>query len=104
MCHGRCQALRWKFVENRINLSLQEFKKCDVKGRDCIEEKSNATFKCQTPCQGIFADITQWDDVFTMETPEDVMQPIREEYETFKKNNIKHFKFDSTATGTAFGA
>ena len=101
--HGRCQALRWEFVKNRIINSSQEFKKCSVKGRDCIEEMSNATFNCQTPCEGIYADITQWDDVYTMETTENVMQPVIAEYKTFKKNNVRHFKFNSSAATTVYG-
>ena len=35
----------------------QDRKKCDVKGRDCIEKKSNATFNCQTSCQESHANI-----------------------------------------------
>ena len=83
--------------------SSQGIRKCDVKGRDCIEEKSNSTFNCQTPCEGIYADIDQWDDLNTMETTENVMQPIIAEYKTFKKNNVRHFKFDSSAKTTVFG-
>ena len=32
---------------------------CDPKGRDCIEENSSKTFKCNTTCVGIYADV-QW--------------------------------------------
>ena len=83
--------------------SSQDIKKCNGKGRDCIEEKSNSTFNCQTPCKGIYADVTQWYDWNTMETIEDVMQPIIAEYKTFKKNNVRNVKFDSTAVTTVFG-
>ena len=63
---------------------------------------------CQTPCQGIYADITQWHrcldvQMDTMGTTEDVMQPILTEYKIFKKNNVKHFRFNSSATATVFG-
>ena len=95
--------MRCEFVKNRIIDSSQDLKKCSVKGRDCIEEMSNATFNCQTPCEGIYADIDQWDDLNTMETTENVMQPIIAEYKNFKKNNVRHFKFDSSAATTVFG-
>ena len=64
---------------------------------------SNATFNCKTPCEGIYADIDQWDDWDTMETMENVMQPIIAEYKTFKKNNVRNVKFDSSAVTTVFG-
>ena len=64
---------------------------------------SNATFYCQTPCEGIYADIDQWDDGSTMETTENVMQPIIAEYKAFKKNNVRNFKFDSSEQTTVFG-
>ena len=35
--------------------------KCSLKGRDCIEEKSNFGFNCNTTCEGIFANV-QWED------------------------------------------
>ena len=35
--------------------------KCSLKGRDCIEEKSNLGFNCNTTCEGIFANV-QWED------------------------------------------
>ena len=95
--------MRWKFVKNIIITSPQGIKKCNLKGRDCIEERSNATFNCQTACQGIYADVTQWDDIYTMETIEDVMQPIIAEYRAFKKKNVRNFMFDSSAATTVFG-
>ena len=76
---------------------------CGPEGRQCIQKNSANTFNCSTTCQGIYADVTQWDDIYTMETVEDVMQPIIAEYKTFKKNNVRHFKFDSSANTTVFG-
>ena len=32
---------------------------CDLKGRDCIEKNSSKTFKCNTTCVGIYADV-EW--------------------------------------------
>ena len=89
-------------VKNEI-ISPQKINKCSTKGRDCIEKKSNATFNCQTSCQGIYADITQWDEEYTMETTKYVMQPLMTEYEKFKGNNVKHVRFNSSASATVYG-
>ena len=83
--------------------SSQDIKKCTARGRDCIEAKSDATFNCQTPCQGIYADINQWYSKYTVGNMEDMIEPLLKEYKTFKKNNVKHFRYDDTATSSVFG-
>ena len=78
-------------------------KKCNLQGRDCFQENWNATFNCQTSCQGIYADIVQWGDRGIIETMKDMMKPLFEEYKTFKQKQIRHFGFNATACSTMFG-
>ena len=75
--------------------------KCSSKGRDCIEEKSGFTFDCLPSCGGTYADTEAWPDFGW--SFEDMIQPLTSEYNNFKQNNVKHFRFNSTATLTAFG-
>ena len=73
--------------------------KCSAKGRDCIENLTTHSFDCQTTCDGIYADGEQQKD----ETLQDMIKLLKEKYEIFKRNNIKHFRFNSTANSTMFG-
>ena len=86
-----------------IVILSQDIKKCSARGRDCIEAKSDASFNCQASCQGIYADITHWDDRDTLTKMENVMQPIIREYKAFKQSNQKHFRFNNTAASNVFG-
>ena len=38
---------------------MQDLKKCNPEGRDCIERKSILSFNCSVTCEGIYADV-QW--------------------------------------------
>ena len=78
-------------------------KKCDPKGRDCIEKYSAETFNCSTTCEGMYADIS-W-KATKMEDEKDKKQyeMLTFEYEKFKKENVKHFRFSSKARFSNFG-
>ena len=58
--------------------------------------------ECKTSGQGIYADITQWDEEYTRETTKEVIQPLITEYENLKQNNFKHVRFDSFASATVY--
>ena len=45
-------------------------RRCDAKGRDCIEKNSAKTFNCSTTCVGIYADV-QWIGKTIEETTDD---------------------------------
>ena len=106
-----CKCVPWEMPgfevrickQDMIVSTSQDIKKCSARGRDCIDEKANATFDCQTPCQGIHADITHWDDWKSLETMEIVLQPIMRKYESFKQSELKHFRFNCTAASKVFG-
>ena len=35
--------------------------KCDMKGRDCIEENFSRKFYCNSTCEGVYADVQKVD-------------------------------------------
>ena len=76
-------------LSTTYNILSQDHKKCDTIGRDCIEEKSNATFNCQTPCQGVYADISHWYGGETIRSLENMVQPLLTEYKNFKQKKVK---------------
>ena len=82
---------------------LQDLQSCDLKGRDCIANKSSSgTFNCLTSCDGIYADVGQWHDSGALGV-RDLIRPLISEYENFKQSNVMHFRFDASATSNNFG-
>ena len=73
--------------------------KCSPRGRGCIEKFATHSIVCQTSCDGIYADGEQQKD----ENLEAITKHLMEHYEIFKRKNVKHFRFNSTANSTMFG-
>ena len=79
-------------------------KKCGPKGRDCIEKYSAETFNCRVTCKGMYADIQHWKDIkMENEKDKEKYRTLISEYQNFKKDNVKHFRFSSVASGSNFG-
>ena len=86
---------------------MQGMKKCDPRGRDCIEKNSAETFNCSTTCKGVFADIS-WkigNPNGKMDEGKDKKKyaELYSEYQDFKRENVKHFKFSSESHWSDFG-
>ena len=84
------------------NLS-QDLPKCDLQGRDCIANKSCLSFECQKSCDGIYADTVLWYKAVDLSTLEKKIQPLLSDYAIFKRNNVRHFRFNATSASTLFG-
>ena len=84
------------------NLS-QDLPKCDLQGRDCIANKSCLTFECQKSCDGIYADTVLWYTAVDLSTLEKKIQPLVSEYAIFKRNNVRHFRFNAAEASSMFG-
>ena len=84
--------------------------KCTPEGRDCIEAKSSDLFNCSTTCVGIYADV-QWEEkqigelvqVRGKESDREKFEEMVLEYKRFKKENMRHFRFNAAGDSTAFG-
>ena len=87
----------------RIGKLLQDMKKCDPKGRDCIEKNSAKTFNCSMTCNGMYADINWKVGNMEDEMDKEKYTELLSEYENFKKENVKHFRFSSGAYWKNFG-
>ena len=93
---------------------------CSPTGRDCIEGAIGQDFNCSVSCEGIYADV-QWlgvsdqmdekvEDQWTMlngkmeKDEEDLNKQkilaLVNEYNAFKKGNVRHFRFNSIAEAT----
>ena len=102
-----CNCVPWEMpgyeVNNSFKASIKEtsqgMEKCSPRGRDCIEEFATHSINCQTSCDGIYADGEQQKD----ENFQDMTKHLMEHYEIFKRKNVKHFRFNSTANSTMFG-
>ena len=102
-----CNCVPWEMpgyeVKELLKASIKETsqgkEKCSTRGRDCIEEFATDTFDCQTTCDGTYADGEQQKD----ESLQDMIKLLKEKYEIFKRNNVKHFRFNSTANSSMFG-
>ena len=125
--------------------------KCDMRGRDCIEENFSRKFYCNSTCEGIYADVQKVDNeaeemmnveagqdleeimsksekelyrkffrkiekdlkrkgLLNREDSEDMRGQDRkkfnkliQDFKKFKRNNVKHFKFNSASEETSFG-
>ena len=80
---------------------MQGTKKCTPEGRDCIENRSAEIFDCSMTCEGMYADIS-----WKIGHPDGKMKDGKDkkkyaelysEYQNFKKENVKHFRFSSEA-------
>ena len=83
---------------------MQDLTKCSPTGRDCIEKNSAKNFNCSFSCEGIYADI-QWrrDEEMTFEIDKDKYTILSSEYQNFKRENVKHFRFSSESSQNDFG-
>ena len=93
-----------------IALFLQGGKTCGLEGRDCVERNYSRVFNCNTTCNGIYADVDKIEGLLTQDdnkTRKDAstkkFQRLIEEYRTFKKNYVQHFRFSSASNKTVFG-
>ena len=95
---------------------------CGPMGRDCIEKNFAETFGCNVTCTGIYADI-QWTDEPLMEEDTFVRHKVSKgkraiqrkdmvrikmlrlisEYKAFKRDIVKHFRFDASSDTSFFG-
>ena len=96
---------------------------CGPRGRDCIEKAIGQDFNCSVSCEGIYADV-QWlgisngdevkvEDQWTMlngkmeKDEEDLNKQkilaLVNEYNVFKKGNVRHFRFNAGATDQSYG-
>ena len=82
---------------------MQGMKKCSPEGRDCIEKNSAQTFNCSMTCNGMYAD-TNW-KAAKMDDEKDrgKYADLVSEYQNFKTENVKHFKFSSESSSTMYG-
>ena len=96
---------------------------CSPLDRDCIEGAIGQDFNCSVSCEGIYADV-QWLGVLDaakkktehqwtmlngkMEKDEEILNKKKilalvNEYNTFKKKNVQHFKFSAEANKQSYG-
>ena len=97
-------------------------KLCNPEGRSCIEDWASERFNCSIACDGIFVDIEREEnDILTGEggsTNNDegmnrkhkgdllnrkTFARLVEEYVSFKRNDVQHFRYDAEADSTNFG-
>ena len=101
-----CGCVPWELPRDKVKIhmtqSIKEAKICDAMGRDCVEKKSTSSFDCLPSCVGIYADTAHWKDGDGDIANEEI-EPLISEYRKFKLNNVKHFRFNSSATSNQFG-
>ena len=78
-------------------------KKCGPEGRDCIEQNSAETFNCSMTCDGMYADINWKDGKMKDEKDRRKYAKLDSEYQNFKKEHVKHFRFSSLSFESNFG-
>jgi len=82
-------------------------KKCGPKGRDCIDKHSAETFNCSMTCKGMYADISLEIGYSSgkMKNGKDKKkyEELYSEYQNFKKENVKNFRFSSSSKLDDFG-
>ena len=106
---------------------------CSPTGRDCIEGAIGQDFNCSVSCEGIYADVQwlgisdgqkgkgatvddveQQDDerqrgfLYRLSSYEDNLNrkkisAVVNEYNAFKKRNVRHFRFNDEATNHSYG-
>ena len=77
---------------------ISTLNKCDPKGRDCIQSKSQERYNCPSSCQGIHADLQQEHD-----NNFEYLLGMVDEYKRFKKSMVHGFDFNSSAVHSEFG-
>ena len=77
--------------------------KCGPESRDYIEKNSAETFNCSTTCEGMYADISWKAREIKKEIDKEKFLMLSSEYENFKEENVKHFRFSSQASQSDFG-
>ena len=78
-------------------------KKCGPEGRDCIEQNSAETFNCSMTCDGMYADINWKDGKMKDEKDREKYTMLESEYQNFKKERVKHFRFSPLSFESNFG-
>ena len=69
-----------------VTYRLQDDMVCGPTGRDCVEGSIGRDFNCSVTCEGIYADVK--------------ILALVNEYNAFKKRNVRHFRFNSIAEAT----
>ena len=99
-------------------------KTCDPKGRDCIEGNASQSFNCPVACEGVYADVQMEEGSLVDEIGRQNLgrTQIQErtgnrgvemdlnkfnwmlnKYRKIKRNYVRHFRFNSTASEVLFG-
>ena len=97
---------------------LANLKRCDPRGRDCFESKSQDMFNCSVSCEGVHADVQHEENKVNLMTEENhemssekqngagnfenLLRMVKE-YKTFKKSLVTSFDFDPSALQAHFG-
>ena len=76
---------------------------CDPEGRDCIEENSSETFNCSMTCAGMYADTNWKDEQLKDEKDKKKYSTMSSQYQNFKKEHVKHFRFSFEASSSMYG-
>ena len=96
---------------------------CSPEGRDCIEDKAGNDFNCSVSCEGMYADVFWVEhmlgeeeirrqkrmelmgEIERKQEEANMMQIAKlvKEYNMFKKESVRHFRFSATANFSAFG-
>ena len=104
---------------------------CSPTGRDCIEGAIGQDFNCSKSCEGIYADVqwlgasegeiqkgvgdVEWQDgegqrgfLYRFSSYEENLNrkkisALINEYNAFKKKNVRHFRFKAEATNQSYG-
>ena len=106
-------------------MCVQDEVVCSPTGRDCIEGAIGQDFNCSVSCEGIYADVQWWLGVSEgeekkvkehqwtmlngkMEKGKDELNKKKilalvDEYNAFKKRNVRHFGFNAEATEESYG-
>ena len=116
-----------------MTFRLQDDLVCSPTGRDCIEGAIGQDFNCSVSCEGIYADVqwlgvsdgqkgkgATVDDVeqqdvegqrgflYRLSSYEENLNrkkisAVVNEYNAFKKRNVRHFRFNAEATNQSYG-
>ena len=106
-----------------IHSFSQELKTCDPKGRNCIEGNASQSFNCPVACEGVYADVQMEegrlvDEIGRQNLGRTQMQERAErgvemdldkliwmldKYRKIKRNYVRHFRFNSSASQMLFG-
>ena len=102
---------------------LSTLRRCDPRGRECIESKSQEKFNCSVSCEGLYiggdhqeSKVNPWACEEAKKNPEKLCETsdgdartykhllrMVKEYKTFKKNKIQSFDFNSSQEEAQYG-